>query len=440
MYRFIANVVAFLILCFPVVAFCDVSSPFNNGQVYAGRLTNGMKIILKKTSYDPGEIYIRMTAEGGYASLPEDSKAAGVVSPYAALETGFGDISADHFYAEDIELLIELHPYSRTILAFTATYELEKVLSYLNKFFRISEFHDEAFSKAKVRVSNKLKACNFEFDSAFQQAFLDANTQDFKPMKAPELEGINKADIKTSLEIFKRLFTNPSEYTLVVVGDFEPNLMLKTLEENLGSIKSVESQPKLGNPPIPTFPKKPITREVPLNGYHSSMARLSFPITSTNPETYVILSWLEEFLHTRLSAALKNKFKDEAGLEVIFDNPIFPRPELSLFILQFRCNSKDVKKFESLLREELKKLCREGISKEQMMAFTQELKEKDHFWLHDNAYWLTLLADYSAMGWEINSSTGMPTEFSGIELSLLNKLLREIFSASSSVFIYSKGS
>jgi zinc protease len=425
--------------CNPIASIPDEHFEKNtdNNVIVTKKLQNGMRVILKQTPYDAGQVYIRMLAPGGYASLPQESIASGVVSIHAALDSGFEEISADHFYTEDIELSIELLPYYRRIQGFSETQEFPKLLSYINKYFKIKTFKSDAFNEAKEEVLKKLASSKKSFECVFQNMFLNINMQDFKPMRHPEVEDIKKADMKLSQEIFKRLFANPSEFVVVVVGDFNPEKMMNELESNLGTIPASEAHFDFNRLPPPSFPKENTTKVISAPEQKNSLARLTFPVTLMNLKTYTTLSLLEEFLRDYIGKKLKQKFSDDIGLEVFFENPIYPREELSLYVIQYRCETALINKIREAILEEIKKLCANGISQKQLDITNKKLKEGDSFWLRDNTYWLTLLTDYSAAHWPIKEVTGTPEELSQVKLEQLNTTLREVFCGNKHTFLYS---
>lgn len=436
----------FVCMLFIGYAHCDTVTPKNSNSIekvddsaiVTKKLKNGMKVILKQTTFDTGQVYIRMVAPGGYSSLPQESIASAIISIHAALESGFEEVSADHFYTEDIELSIELLPFYRRIQGFSEVQEFPKLLEYVSKYFKIKKFKSEAFNIAKAGELKKVSAAKLDFDRSFQNMFLNLNTQNFKPMQHPDIKEVKKADMQLSEEIFKRLFANASEFVIVVVGDFNQEKMIQELEQHLGSLPTTETPSDFNKYPPPSFPKQIITQVVPARQeQRTSLARLTFPITTMNTDIYATLSLLEEFLQDYITDNIKSRFPEDIGLEVFFENPIYPREGLSLFVIQYRSETAQVKKIQKAILHEVARLCAQGISQEQMEATNKKIKEEDPFWLRDNTYWLTLLTDYTVVQWPITDETGTPEELSKVKLEQLNLKLREMFCKNRYTFLYS---
>jgi len=442
----ILNILGICLFCFASVSnvYCNENSTVKEDLTVSEKKTfsvitlkNGMKVILKKTDFDSGQVFIRITAIGGFASIALEKLVSGVISTQAALESGFEGITADKFYADEIELSIELLPYHRRIDGFSTASDFNKLLNYINQYFKKQTFTETAFNAVKKTFANQSMISKYDQEQAYQQAFLDINTQNFAWMQPLEVKDIQKADSKLSQDIFRGFFCDPAEFIAVVVGDFDDKTIIQEIEKYLGSIPKKESTFNFSKPPIPAFPQKNITKEIIHTGQKNSLARLTFPLFCINSDLYPAITLIMDLLDRRLSEKLKQLFNEDQRIESFYENPTFPHLDLPLLVIQFRSETYLVHKIQSAILCEVKKLCEEGITQSALDHLKKEFLRKDAFWLYDNIFWLTLLSDYQTMQWQMDDTTGTLEQISQVTLDQVNKILKELLSKTNHTFLYS---
>jgi zinc protease len=434
-------------LCLVCLLFC--SNSYVNGtdsgekkitnydKISVFTLKNGMKVILKKTDFDKQQVFIRLTAKGGLTSIPLQKLTATYISTQAALEVGFEGVTADKFYAEEIELSIELFPYCRRIDGLSSSDDFDKLLNYINQYFQRKTFTQMAFDNAKSQILKLSKFLKYDQEIAYQQAFLGLNTGNFGWIQSLNSEEIQKVDLKSSQEVFNCLFTDPAEFIVVIVGDFKSENILQQIDKYLGTLPNKASIFNPSNPQIPVFPKENKTKEILNLDQRDSLARLTFPLISMNFTLYPTVTILEEIVLKRISEKLKRLFNEDKGVEVFFEDLTYPRLELPLLVIQFRSELSQVRKVQSIILEEVKKLCEKGVTLDELNLLKKELSAKDAFWLNDNVFWLSSLSDHYIMhlpGENIIRTGGC---ISQANFDQVNKILKELLCKNNYSFLYS---
>lgn len=400
------------------------------------KLKNDVKVVLKQTSFDPGEIYIKMIASEGEAVLPIQFRQLAQLSAETALEVAFKDLVDNQFFDDDIELEVSVTPYSRQIDGFSITDEIDTLLKCVKDYFTVKQFSQEALDETKSNFLRELEGVKKDQNHAFQEKFFLASTHHFLPFTSHQAEAIQKADLKIVQEVFHRLFGSVSDFTLVIVGDFDETSMLSKLEQTIGMISQRTSALNLA--PIPQFPIKKITEEIPVERQKTVLARFAFPLKLLNPEVYVSIKVIREFLERKLIKQFKKDFNDDFGVEVSYENPIYPRLEIPFLVIQYRSDLSSIKSVQSAIIEEIQNLCKTGISQKEWDEFKDSFVKVDLFWLRNNQLMLSLLSQYSLSHWEIKESTGSSKEVLQVNLEQANKVIKNILCHDSYIFLYSK--
>lgn len=370
-------------------------------------LKNGMKICLKQTDYEKGHVVFQLFAMGGFSSLSQTDRPSAQLASAIAWESGLGELTGDQFfidlYEKSIDMKVEINPFDRQIEGACSTELIEDCLKNIHLLFTAPKFKKEALKHVLETTRDQLKNKASEIRLTPEETYLKYNTQDwdvFRPLSISQLDFVN---LNKAQNFFKKCFSNPSEFVLVIVGDFDNDKMLAALETYLEAIPSSEVVGPQ-NSLTPSFPQG-LTKaeESGFSHYKKTMTRLTFPIPSIkiDPSTTASLDLMCKLLKKHLLAVFLEKYDSKKKLEINYQFPLFPLLDETWITIQFSSLAKDVTDVKEEILKELRLLIQNGPTDKEVAALQQDLNQEDLFNIEENSYVLSLLSNYYRWQWNL---------------------------------------
>lgn len=369
-------------------------------------LENGMRVALKQTENEPGEVLVRLMAEGGFAELPARHRAAGEISLKAALRSGISDFGFDKMhtllYEYSIEFETQMQPFSRSLELSSGSNELEQLFKFVNLFFTKSRFSQKAYEAHKKNLQVLLK--NREFDSIqkFEDAFMDLNTQQFHVFNSLKAKDVEKASFEQSQHFFNQSFVNPADFVCVVVGDFSSEKAKQLIINYLGEIpkKDGATSPKI--PRLPNFQKGIKTKVMKNSQKSHAITRMTFPLQlAVKQDNARCLEVVNSLIKERLESKLCQQEDLKAEIRVCLDFPYYPSFHCPWITIQYISDQKFVSSIGQSILVELKRMQIDGFTKEEIEKIRIASEASEKLAQMENFYWLTQIANYMIWNWDL---------------------------------------
>lgn len=408
------SLIACLCLLYKTVVQADsaISNSIQHSEVKATELLlqNGMRVILKPTRFELNEVHYRLCANGGYAALPHSSFASGKIASDCAWESGFGTLTADNIsrllYEHSIEFSAEIFPFSRCIEAVSDRKEAEIVFKLINLYFTGQHLTKEAFdivlAEEKSRIQKKMMNRSAP---SINKTMAALNTPKYAIYQSITLQDLENAQFNVAQEFFEAAFSNPSDFTFIIIGDFEEEKIIPFLSQWLGTIpKSPKTQKKWDFSPAAftdSFPKGITSKTIVSPQRTDRLTRLTFPLSITlNEEKMADLELICRLLENHLRQSIQPQ-QGFCKLKVYLEFPFHPFLECPLLTIQFRCPPKMYSCLANTVLESLKSFQKEGVSTTKITEAFDALKENSNLWRNENEFWITAFSNYSSWSWDL---------------------------------------
>jgi zinc protease len=389
---------------------CQIApeSPLNKVVEYPAIelvLQNDLKVYLKKTEYEKGHYVFQLFAMGGYAAFPVEDRSVAILAPDIAWESGLGHQTADQLsialYQQSIEIETKIQPFDRQIEVYAPTAKLIEGLQLVHRLFREPKFTLEGLKKATAKHQENLMVKSQQINA--QQIFLNINTQNWDLYQPLDLNELKNIQLEHAQAIFKQCFSNPKDFVLVMVGDFELDDTIPLLEHYLGSIP-IQEVKTLVNPNPPEFPEG-ITKKTffGFSRYKKPLTHLTFPIpTHMTEEKTEIIDLICRLTKNRLLKTFRQVYDSKKKLEVNYEFPFFPQLDKSWLTIEFSSLSHETPEITQLILTTLQELKEEGPSQEEIEELREQLNERTTD-LEENTYLLSVLANYHRADWNLHN-------------------------------------
>ena len=218
-------------------------------------LSNGVRILVKKTDFDKSIIYMSALSKGGTSLVSDEEYASTVFSPYYAIYSGIGgmDINQLQKFLSDKSLgfNITIKAHDEKIVGQANPSSLENLLQLVNRFMVAPQFTDTGWNYSKLMLENEAK----QYGAQPVDVWIAKIAEVLYGKSIRHLAGVNSELVaqynrEESERLFKERFSNAADFTFVFSGDLdEENLIelccyyLGTLPGNTKALEQTKYEP-----------------------------------------------------------------------------------------------------------------------------------------------------------------------------------------------------
>lgn len=397
------------------------------------RLSNGMTLWLKPTTFENQEIHVIVTALGGYANVSEHDRPSLELAPLIAWESGFGELTSDQLtvllHDNRIEFHPKIYPFKRTIEGVASASGIGAFFQCVKMVFTQQKFTEngfnEAISKAKGITSRVLN----DAENIYEAEFLKINTQGAKALQALTPQDLAKVELSKAQKLFSRAFANPSEFAVIVVGDIEIAKVLELANHYLASIPRQWGPSDFSQSMAQMFPPGITHEEIKLPRRKDAITRLTFPwkISMTERRMYKMAITCQ-IMKARLRQSASKKMKLAHGIDVAYEFPFYPFLDNPWVSIRFSSDPQHTQKIVKHMMAELKKLQEHGINQNELDEIIKLEAGRDEFMQDDNFYWCSMLANYYLWDWDPHWIYRNIKMTKHVSVNKVNRLLKIAFS------------
>ena len=203
-------------------------------------LSNGARVILKKTNFKENEIRMTAQARGGQSLYGEKDWANTQLLSFVTMMSGLGNFSATELQkalaGKQANVILSMDEYTDEISGNSTVKDLETMfqLAYL-KFTNISK-DENSYNQLMSQLETVLKNQGLTPESAFSDSVeyvLNNHNWRNKPFHVEDLQNVNYDRV---LEIAKERTSNAADYTFYFVGNFDEEVIRPLIEQYIASL------------------------------------------------------------------------------------------------------------------------------------------------------------------------------------------------------------
>ncbi len=359
-------------------------------------LSNGVKVVMKPTSFKDDEILLKAYSEGGWSTLGQKDDISGKVAADVVSMSGLGsfdnialqkalagkDVSLSPFIGE----LTEGFSGRSTISDFNTLLKL----NYL--YFTAPRADRDAFNNFKQRTAASLANKNLDPQSAFVDSLRNVMSQYSPRKRNMTVEMLEEAKLNRIKYIFSERFGDPSGFTYYFVGNIDPEMQKDTILKYLGGLPTVtrtETFRDLGIRIPENRVEKHFTRKM-----ETDKATVFIGFTGVakkySIEERLMLEVVKEYLNNRYLETLREDQGGTYGAGLWSNMKHYPVPEYQIGIF-FDANPAKLDTMIAIVYDEADKLIANGPD-EKVIENTAENKIKEYNEnIKNNRWWLSVL-------------------------------------------------
>ncbi len=342
-------------------------------------LSNGVKVVLKPTTFREDEILFRATSPGG-TSLASDKEYIPANTATQLINAG----GVGKFNATDLRKFLTGKIASATpfiseveegLTGSGSRKDLETMFQLIFLRFNQPRADPNAFavqaSQQKVFLANQAAVPEF----AFFNTLVSARYQNHLRRRPQSVEMIDEWNLDKSLAFYKDRFADASDFTFVFVGSFDLPTIKPLVERYLGSLPSIHRKESWKDVGVRT-PPDVVVKRVEKGVEPKSLSAIVFsgPFEFT-PMNRVIIRAMSEILQRRLLETIREELSGTYGINA---TPSYERVPNSTYAITIQFGSAPNRTDDLIKRvlQEIEALKTNGPT-DQQMADEKEILLRD---------------------------------------------------------------
>ena len=375
-------------------------------------LSNGVRVLLKHTDYEPDNIWMHATQRGGSSLYGEKDWANCEIFNAIIKASGLGGLSnmelKQALDGKNIEMGFSMDTYEDALWGSSTVKDLETLfqLTYL-QFTNVTKDENSYNSLIKI-MEEELKEDEVTPDNLFFQedVFMDSimsilhdHNWRYKSFKSADMARLNYDRI---LEIARERTANAAGYTFVFIGSFDEAAIRPLIEQYIASLPANKAV-KSNWVNVATYPQRETIchfthkMEDPRAEINIRWINTQIPYSFENEIKANILSDILKFKRYRERIRLDNAgvYHEVGGNHQHYMLGDLPFTEVHTFVT---LKSEFVDEAVHIIKEEMTKAC-EHIDEADFEEFKQEkLKSYANLNRNDNFYWMRAIEHYVSTG------------------------------------------
>jgi zinc protease len=332
-------------------------------------LSNGVRVVLKPTTFREDEILFRATSPGG-TSLASDKD-------YISANTATQVITAGglgKFNVIDLRKLLTGKVASATpfideleegLNGSSSRKDLETMFQLIYLRFTQPRADATAFgvqaTQAKTIMANQTALPEFAFFDALTKAMFQNHPR--RRLSTPAT--VDEWNLDKSLAFYKDRFADASDFTFFFVGSFDPAMMRPLVERYLGALPSTRRKETWKDVGVKT-PTGLVEMKVEKGIEPKSQAAIVFSGPFEFDQTHrIAIRAMSEILQTRLLETIREELGSTYSISANSNYQRIPNPEYSISI-QFGCAPERTEDLIKRVFQEIEKLKADGPTDKQL--------------------------------------------------------------------------
>jgi zinc protease len=365
------------------------------------RLANGVRVLLKPTTFKDDQILFRAWSPGGTSLAVDSLYLPAVTAATAVSMSGVGELNLVDLQKVLADKAVSAGPYISSLyegLSGSASPEDVEVLFQLIYLYATAPRADpEAFQSYRTRMQAFLENRSRSPEAAFQDTLQVTLTQ-YHPRALPmTAERMAQLDLEGSMAFYRDRFADAGDFTFVFVGAFDVATLRPLVRRYLGALPSSGRVESWRDPGIDA-PAGVVRRSVYRGVEPKSQSALVFTGTMdyTRDNRYALAS-LGEVLRIRLRERLREDLAGTYGVSVGATSSRYPEEEYAVRI-GFGSDPERVEELTAAVFAQIDSLVAFGPTPGELDKVREIQRRERETNLEENGYWLGQLVSYDQLG------------------------------------------
>jgi len=392
-------------------------------NVYEWTLGNGMRVIVKQTEFNPGQLVLRLTEPGGAALVSSSQYPSAYMADQVIEATGVGPLNGAALQKLIDETSITLAPFVTDnwihLDGSAALADLDTLFQLMNLYFTAPRADIAAFTRFHARYRSRTADRSADPDAVFSDT-LSIATRSRRDVLEPGTERFAAAiDLQSALDFWRQRMRNASNFTLVIIGDVTLERLRPLLRTYMASLPAGRRQ---------------APQDVPMRGPAGAdersfrrgsdeKARTEIVLGGTvllTPEVETTFRALGDLLSLVIESRVREIMGGTYGVTVSLDLPAVARAPYA-FRIGFSGAPDRIDSLSRAALDEVERLRTHGPSADEVAKVKAATMLEHERGQESNSYWLGELAWNAQLGWPLDKVRARRAEVASLSASSLRE-------------------
>ncbi len=367
-------------------------------------LSNGIRILLKPTDFNPDQIALVGYGPGGTSLAPESLYVSSALATSVLEVGGLGQYSAvslqKRLAGRIAGAAVAITDLTEDVQAWGSPKDLETMLQLLYLRFRAPRVDSLAVAAWKQAVKSRLSDRAADPDAAFAdtlQVTMTAGHPRSRPLTPAMVDSV---DVRRALAFYQDRYADASDFTFIIVGAFDTVTLKPLVERYLGALPSLRRHEAARD--IGVRPPRGVVRKTVFAG-REPQARTQLVFTGPadfNRERRFVLHGLAEVLSRRLREKLREELGGTYAVGVQGEMSREPYGHYQVTI-GFGGPPERIARLTAATFGVIEELKARGASAKELAELGEMQRRTLETNLRRNEFWLSALSLFDQNGWDL---------------------------------------
>ena len=358
-------------------------------------LSNGIKVVAKKTDYKNDEILFSAMSEGGFSlyyecDIPSLALAGELIDRAGINEMDYNSLQKK-LKGKTIRLSPSISPVTESLSGSTSPKDLELFCQYVNAFFTHPRKDTSVYSIVMDETREQIKMIGaqpmYKFISSFISAMYDGDPYQVNMLSYTD-EFLDRVDYERAYYLYQERFANPADFTFFFTGNFDEKELKEYIETYFASLPTSSDREKFKADVFQSFPEGNPYKEIRAGADDAaSWVGLAFsePI-EWSEENEVMVDVISQALSIEALETIREKMGGVYSPMIQMAATKQPTPKFFTLIM-FSCDPKNTDILSSAMLDILAKFSKKGPKsatlakvKEQTIRSMQQEQQTNQYW------------------------------------------------------------
>lgn len=371
-------------------------------------LTNGVKVIFKKTDFKADEIQLNAFSQGGTSLVDVKTLPSATMASQLVSNGGVGEFSSTDLDKMLAGKVVNVQPIIgesfEGFMGNSSPKDFETMLQLVYLYFTKPREDEPTYNSFMERMKAFYANASADPRMNFRDSVSVLVANRSPRVMLTNLDFLNKINYKSSLDFYKNRFADASDFTFVFTGNVNPEEVKGLIEKYLGglpTIKRVEAAKDNG-----VRPPKGKAQNYFLKAMKTPKASVSISYTGIvdyTLENKVIVDVIKSVLNNRYIEEIREKEGASYGVGVRLGIKKFPIPSFTAnFVFDTDPTRKD--KMIEIIHNEVKSIMTQGPSEENLNKAKEFMLKSYEQNQRENSYWSSIIREKYENNLDANSN------------------------------------
>ena len=365
-------------------------------------LKNGIKVVVKPTTFKADEVQIQMVAQAGISALSNEDYNTGKYMNLVTSQMGLSKFSGTELRKQlsgkSAATAVSPDDYVTRVIGNGSPKDMETILQLLYLRFTEPRFNVDDFNTILgqyISYVENLKS-NPDFKASAEQ--LKSLYNDNPRRQQLSTEVLNSIKFERLEPIYRQLLANAADFTVYIVGNVDLQTIKPLVEKYIGSLPTSKKLTKRVDDGV-RFAKNEVINDFTYTMQQPkvSVCRIYTGDIEYNLENALTMNFLKDILRSRYTTSIREEKGGTYGVGVGGSLEAHYLPQYQL-VIQFDTNEKMADELSEIVVAEIKELAKNGPKSEDLEKVREYLVKEWNNRLIQNGAWMNYIRNYYTYG------------------------------------------